>query len=127
MNFEKIPRIWLIISGAVYLIGLAACLAFAPTGFCVGFGFGGALVLLNSWFSARWVRKAEFPNKGRVLASLVGGFYFRLAFLGVGLYCLIRFMQVDPIGLVVGLSVIPAGLFVMLILIYIANRRPEEA
>jgi hypothetical protein len=127
MNFEKIPRIWLIVSGVVYVIGLAAALAFAPTGFCVGFGFGGALVLLNSWFSARWVRKAEFPNKGRVLASLVGGFYFRLAFLGVGLYCIIRFVQVDPIGLVVGLSVIPAGLLVMLILIYIANRRPEEA
>jgi hypothetical protein len=127
MNFEKIPRIWLFISGAVYLIGLVVCLALAPAGFAVGFGSGGALVLLNSWISARRVRKAEFNDKGRALASLVGGFYFRLVFLGVGLYCLVRFTQVDPIGLVVGLSVIPAGLFVMLILIYIANRRPEEA
>jgi len=127
MNLEKIPRIWLFISGAVYLAGLLACLAFAPTEFCVGFGFGGALVLLNSWISARRVSKVEFHDKGRALASLIGGFYFRLAFLGVGLYCLIRFTQLDPIGLVVGLSVIPAGLFAMLILIYIANRRPEEA
>jgi hypothetical protein len=127
MNLEKIPRIWLFVSGAAYLIGLAACLALAPAGFAAGFGFGGSLALLNSWFSARGVRKAEFPDKGRVLASLVGGFYLRLAFLGVCLYCLIRFTQVDPIGLVVGLSVIPAGLFVLLILIYIANRRPEEA
>lgn len=127
MNIEKIPRIWLFISGAVYLVGLATCLLFAPSGFCVGFGFGGALVLLNSWISARRVRNAEFTDKGRALASLVGGFYFRLAFLGAGLYCLIRFVPVDPIGLVVGLSVIPVGLLVMLILIYIANRRPEEA
>lgn len=127
MNLEKIPRIWLFISGAVYLVGLVAFLAFAPAGFAVGFGFGGALVLLNSWISARRIRKAEFHDKNRALASLVGGFYFRLAFLGVGLYCLIRFIQVDPIGLIVGLSVIPAGLLVMLILIYIANRRPEEA
>ncbi len=127
MNFEKIPRIWLFISGAVYLIGLVVCLAFAPSGFAVGFGFGGALVLLNAWFSARKVRQADFPNKSRVIASLVGGFYLRLVLLGACLYAFIKFAQVDPVGLITGLSVVPAGLFVMLILIYVANRRPEEA
>ncbi|MGO9121906.1 MAG: ATP synthase subunit I [Desulfomonilaceae bacterium] len=127
MNLEKIPRIWLVISAAVYLVGLVAFLLLTSLGFAAGFGVGGALVLLNSCISAHSVRKAQFHNKARALMSLVGGFYFRLVFLAVGLYCLIQFTQVDPIGLVIGLSVIPAGLFVMLALIYIANRRPEEA
>ncbi len=127
MNFVQIPRIWLYISGAVYLVGSVLCLALAPVGFTVGFGLGGALVLANAWFSARKVRQADFPNKSSVIASLVGGFYLRLVLLGVCLYAFIKFAQVDPVGLIAGLSVIPAGLFVMLILIYIANRRPEEA
>ncbi len=39
----------------------------------------------------------------------------------------IKFVNVDPVGLVTGLSVVPMGLFVMLVLIYVANRRrPEE-
>jgi hypothetical protein len=127
MNLEMIPRIWLFIAGAVYFVGLMVCLGLAPVGFTVGFGCGGALVLTNAWISARKVRQADFPNKSRVIVSLVGGYYLRLIFLGVCLYGFIKFGQVDPVGLITGLSVMPAGLLVMLILIYIANRRPEEA
>jgi hypothetical protein len=57
---------------------------------------------------------------------LLGGFYVRLILLGICLYGFIRFLKVDPVGLVAGLSVVPAGLLVMLVLIHIANRRPEE-
>ncbi len=117
----------LLISAAVYLVGLVAFLSLTSLGFAAGFAVGGALVLLNLCISAHSVRKAQFHDKARALLSVIGGFYFRLVFLAVGLYCLIRFTKVDPIGLVIGLSVIPAGLFVMLVLIYIANRRPEEA
>ena len=60
------------------------------------------------------------------MAVLLGGFYVRLILLGICLYGLIKFLKVDPVGLVTGLSVVPAGLLVMLALIYIANRRPEE-
>ncbi len=127
MNFEKIPRIWLFISGAVYLIGLVLCLPFAHSGFMLGFGLGGALALVNSWLSARKIQRTDFLNRMGVVASVLGGFYVRLIILGLCLYGLIRFSEVDPLGLIIGLSVIPAGLFVMLILIYIANRRPEEA
>lgn len=127
MNFEKIPGIWLGVSVAVYIFGLLLCLILAPFPFTTGFGIGGVLVLLNSLVSARRTKKAEFPHKGRVMASVLGGFYVRLILLGICLYWLIRFSGVDPLGLIAGLSVVPAGLFVMLALIYVANRRPEEA
>ena len=126
MNFEKIPGIWFVLSGLVYLIGLLACIASAPRDFALGFAAGGALVLGNAWVSARRVKKAGFLDKNGVMAVLLGGFYVRLILLGICLYGLIKFLQVDPVGLIIGLSVVPAGLFVMLALIYIANRRPEE-
>jgi hypothetical protein len=46
--------------------------------------------------------------------------------LGIGLFMLIKYAKVDSLGLVAGLSVVPAGLFIMLFLIYLANRTPEE-
>ena len=127
MNAEKIPGIWFALSGAAYLIGLPVCFLVAPYEFALGFASGGALVLLNAWMSARRVKNAGFPNRGAVMASVLGGFYFRLILLGVCLYAFIKFIHVDPVGLVTGLSVVPMGLFVMLVLIYVANRRrPEE-
>lgn len=127
MNAEKVPGIWFAVSSAVYLLGLPVCFLTAPMEFSLGFASGGALVLLNAWMSARRVTKAEFPNRGRVMASVLGGFYFRLILLGICLYAFIKFVHVDPVGLVTGLSVVPVGLFVMLGLIYAANRRrPEE-
>jgi len=126
MNFARIPGIFLTISGAVYFLGLVASLFAASYPFALGFGAGGALVLLNVWASARKVKKADFLHKGRVMASLVGGFYLRLLLMGFCIFGLIKFSAADPVGLVTGLSVVPAGLFVLLILIYIANRRPEE-
>ncbi len=126
MKYEKIPGVWFILSGAVYILGLPACLAFASPGFALGFGAGGGLVLLNAWACSRRIKKADFPNKGSVMASLLGSFYLRLLLMGICLFGFIRYLKVDPIGLVTGLSVVPAGLFVMLILIFIANRRPEE-
>jgi hypothetical protein len=127
MNAEKIPGIWFLLSGVVYLIGLPAVFALAPREFALGFAGGGALVLLNAWISARKVKNADFPNRGAVMASLLGGFYLRLILLGVCLYAFIKFIHVDPVGLITGLSVVPVGLFVMLVLIYVANRRrPEE-
>ena len=127
MNFEKIPGIWLSLSGAVYALGLLCCLIVAPSSFTVGFGLGGGLVLLNALASARRLRRAEFPHKNRVMAFLLGGFYLRLILMGVCLFGFIRYLRVDPFGLVTGLTVVPAGLVVMLALIYFANRRPEEA
>jgi hypothetical protein len=126
MNLERIPGIWFLLSGAVYVVGLPLCFAFAPREFAIGFAAGGALVLLNAWVSARRVKNADFPNRGRVTASLLGGFYVRLILLGICLYAFIAYVQVDPVGLVTGLSVVPAGLLFMLVLIYVANRRPEE-
>ncbi|MBI5252480.1 MAG: ATP synthase subunit I [Desulfomonile tiedjei] len=126
MKAEKIPGIWFVLSSVAYLVGLPVCLLAAPIEFTLGFASGGALVLLNAWMSARKVRKADFPNRGRVIASLLGGFYLRLILLGVCLYAFIKFVHVDPVGLVTGLSVVPLGLFFMLVLIYVANRRPEE-
>jgi hypothetical protein len=127
MNADRIPGIWFALSGVVYLVGLPACFLVTSFEFTIGFATGGALVLLNAWMSARRVRQADFPNRGRVMASLLGGFYLRLILLGVCLYAFIKFMHVDPVGLVTGLSVVPVGLFVMLVLIYVANRRrPEE-
>ena len=126
MSFDKIPGIWFLLSGLVYLVGLLACIASAPHDFALGFVAGGALVLGNAWLSSRKVRKAGFQDRQGVTASLLGGFYARLILLGICLYGLIRYLKVDPVGLVTGLSVVPAGLLVMLALIYIANRRPEE-
>jgi hypothetical protein len=126
MSFEKIPGIWLILSSAMYVLGLAVCIAATSWGFAAGFAGGGALVLINAWASGRKLKKADFPNKGSVMASLIGGFYVRLVLLGICLFGLIKILKVDPIGLATGLTVVPAGLLVMLALIYIANRRPGE-
>ncbi|MCX5874526.1 MAG: ATP synthase subunit I [Deltaproteobacteria bacterium] len=126
MNFQKIPKIWFFLSGIVFLVGFVACFLFAPSQFTLGYTAGGALVLVNAWLSAWRIKKSDFFNKGRAVVSLLGGFYFRLIFLGLCLFVLIKFTKVDPVGLVTGLSVVPAGLFVMLTLIYISNRRPEE-
>lgn len=60
------------------------------------------------------------------MVSLMGGFYFRLIAVGFSLFALIKFGNIDPVGLVTGLSVIPAGMMLMLVLIYISNRRPQE-
>ena len=117
---------WFALSGMAYFLGLLLCVITAPFGFTIGFGAGGALVLLNAWASSRKVKKADFPHRGSVMASVLGSFYLRLLVMGICLFGLIRYLKVDPIGLVTGLSVVPAGLFLMLIFIYIANRRPEE-
>jgi MFS family permease len=127
MKMEKIPSIWLAICGLVYAVGCVVCLIISSAPFLCGFVTGGGLVLVNMWVSARKVKNADFPNRARVLASVVGGFYFRLALLGICLYFLITYLKVDPVGLVTGLSVIPVGMLILLLLIYIANRRPEEA
>ncbi len=126
MNFGKVPAIWFALSAVVYTLGLIASAFLASQGFTVGFAVGGALILVNSWASARKLKRADFPHRGRVMASVLGGFYLRLILVGICLFGFIKFVKVDPVGLVTGLSVAPAGLFVMLGLIYIANRRPEE-
>ena len=126
MNVQQIPVIWLYLSLAVYVIGLCASTAFGSGAFVLGFAAGGAMVLLNAWASARKVKKAAFPHKGPVRVSVIGGFYVRLILMGIGLYWFIRVVEVDPVGLVAGLSVAPAGLFVMLALMFFANRRPRE-
>jgi len=126
MNFQRLPGVWFAFSAAVYVAGLVCCVLMAAPAFLAGFGIGGALVLLNAWASARRVKKAEFPHRNRVMATVLGGFYARMIALGICLFAVISFLNVDPVGLVVGLSVIPAGLFVMLILILLVNRRPEE-
>lgn len=126
MKFEKIPGIWLTLSGIVYAAGLLVALLAASPPFIAGFAAGGALVLANAWASARKMKNADLPQRGRVTASLVGGFYLRLILLGICLYAFIKYLKFDPVGLVTGLSVVPAGLFVMLVLIYVANRRPRE-
>ncbi len=126
MNFQKIPKIWFFLSGIIFVLGFIACFIFTQGRFTLGYLTGGALVLLNAWLSARKLQNSDFYNRGRSLVSLLGSFYFRLIFIGLCLFALIRFTKVDPIGLVTGLSVVPAGLFVMLMLIYISNRRPKE-
>jgi hypothetical protein len=126
MNFDKIPGVWFVLSGSVYFVGLLICVVFAPSGFVIGFATGGALVLGNAWASARRIKRTGFLERNGVTALLLGGFYVRLILLGICLYGFIRFLKVDPVGLVTGLSVVPAGLLVMLVLIYISNRRPEE-
>ena len=126
MNFGKIQGIWFLLSGIVYVVGLIVCIVLATQNFTLGFGSGGALVLLNTWASARKVKGVEFINRPRATASLLLGFYLRLIVVGLCLFLLIKFLRVDPLGLVTGLSVVPAGLIGMLIMIYVANRRPEE-
>ena len=127
MNFDKIPGIWFLVSCALYALGVAASLFVTSYSFAVGFCVGGALALLNAVASVRRLKRAEFPHRNRVMASLLGGFYVRLIIMGVCLYGLISYLHVDPLGLVAGLSVVPGGLLLMLALIYVANRRPEEA
>jgi hypothetical protein len=126
MKFEKIPGIWFILSGLVYASGLLVALFVAPPPFIAGFAAGGALVLANAWASARKVKNADFPQRGRATVSLLGGFYLRLIAVGICLYAFIKILKLDPVGLVTGLSVVPAGLFLMLVFIYVANRRPRE-
>jgi hypothetical protein len=126
MNFEKVPSIWFLLSLMVYAVGIVIALALAPWSFTGGFAAGGALVLLNAWASARRMKTAPLPDRGMVMASVMGGFYVRLILLGICLYVLVTIARVDPVGLIAGLSVVPAGLLVMLGFIYIANRRPRE-
>lgn len=126
MNYERIPGIWFLFSGTAYLFGLIVCIVLTAWSFGVGFALGGGLVLVNAWSAARKVKSLDFVDRSRSTASLLLGFYGRLILLGVSLYVLIRFVRVDPLGLVTGLSVVPAGLFLMLVMIFIANRSPEE-
>lgn len=126
MNPQKIPFIWFVLSGAVYVVGMMVSLVAASQAFTVGYAVGGGLVLVNGWASARKVVRSEFTDKRQVMVSLMGGFYGRLMLLAVCLYGVIALLKVDPVGLVTGLSMLPAGLFLMLVLIYVANRRPEE-
>jgi hypothetical protein len=126
MNFDKLPGAWFALSGLVYLVGLLVCVVFAPYGFAVGFAAGGALVLGNAWISARKIKRTSFQDKTRTTVLLLADFYARLILLGICFYVFLKFLNVDPLGLVTGLSVVPVGLIVMLVLIQIANRRPEE-
>ncbi len=126
MRFEKLPAAWLFICTGVYAAGLVVCLALASGGFTIGFAFGGVLVLINAWASGRRLRKVRFSHRTQAMVTVLGGFFVRLSLLGACLYGLIKFLKVDPVGLVTGLSVVPAGVLVMLVLIYVANRRPEE-
>jgi len=126
MNFDKIPGVWFVLSVVVFSVKKKACVVLAPLGFGLGFADGGTLVLGNAWVSARRVKRTGFLDRNGVTALLLGGFYVRLILLGICLYGFIRFLKVDPVGLVTGLSVVPAGLLVMLVMIHIANRRPEE-
>lgn len=126
MDFQKIPKIWFGLSAVVFVIGLLASVVLAPLRFTLAYVIGALLVLLNSWLSARRVNQASFTNRNAAMVSLMGGFYFRLIAVGLSLFALIKFGNIDPVGLVTGLSVIPAGLMLMLVLIYISNRRPQE-
>jgi len=126
MKIEKIPSIWFLLSLAVYIAGLVVALTLTPWSFTGGFAAGGALVLLNAWASAQRLKAAPLPNRGLVMASVMGGFYLRLILLGICLYGLVTIARVDPVGLIAGLSVVPAGLLAMLGVIFVANRRPRE-
>ncbi len=126
MNFERVPAIWLGVSGVVYGAGALASLALAPFPFVIGFVAGGALVLANAWAGGRKVKRSEFRQKSAEIPAFLAHFYVRLILLGISLFVLIKYAKVDPLGLVTGLSVAPAGLFVMLVLIYLANKTPEE-
>jgi len=126
MNFERVPAIWLGVSSAVYAAGALLCVILAPFHFLLGYVAGGALVIANAWAGGRKVKRSEFRQKGVEIAAFLAHFYVRLIILGISLLLLIKYAKVDPLGLVAGLSVVPAGLFVMLVLIYLANRTPEE-
>lgn len=126
MDFQKIPKIWFGLSSGVFLVGLLASAILASQHFTLAFLVGAALVLANTWLSARRVGQASFKDRNRAMVTLMGGFYVRLIAMGVCLFALIRFVNIDPVGLLTGLSVMPAGLLVLLILIYISNRRPQE-
>lgn len=126
MNFERVPAIWLGVSGVVYAAGALISVLLAPFNFVMGYITGGALVIANAWAGGRKVRGSEFRQKSAEIAAFLAHFYVRLVILGISLFVLIKYAKVDPLGLVAGLSVVPAALFVMLILIYLANRTPEE-
>ncbi len=126
MDFTRIPWIWLIVTGVVYVVGLLVCFVASSLTFTAGFGAGGALVLANAGASAWKLKRTDFLNTGRAMLSLLGGFYIRLTLLAVCLFGLLGIFKLDPVGVVIGLSVVPAGLIVLLVLIYIANRRPKE-
>jgi hypothetical protein len=126
MDFIKVPMIWLGASGFVYILGLLVFLILASLDFTAGFAAGGALVLLNAWAGAWKLKRTELSHKGTAMVALLGSFYIRLIILAVCLYGLIKIAKFDPLGLVIGLTVVPIGLVVMLILIYMANRRPKE-
>lgn len=126
MDFQKIPKIWFGLSSLVFFVGLVVSFVFASLRFTLAYSIGAALVLLNSWLSARRVNESSFTNRNAAMVSLMGGFYFRLIAVGFSLFALIKFGNIDPVGLVTGLSVIPAGMMLMLVLIYISNRRPQE-
>ena len=126
MDFQKIPKIWFGLSSLVFFVGLVVSFVFASLQFTLAYSIGAALVLLNSWLSARRVNESSFTNRNAAMVSLMGGFYFRLIAVGFSLFALIKFGNIDPVGLVTGLSVIPAGMMLMLVLIYISNRRPQE-
>ncbi len=126
MDFQKIPKIWFGLSLGVFLAGLLASSVLASPAFILAYSVGALLVLINSWLSARKVNQASFSDRNSAMMSLMGGFYFKLIAIGVILFSLIKYVNIDPIGLITGLSVMPAGLMVMLVLIYISNRRPQE-
>jgi hypothetical protein len=108
------------------LAGLVASASLAPSTFTTAYITGAILVLGNSWLSARKLSKASFSERNQAMVSLMGGFYARLAAIGLCLFALIKFVEIDPVGLITGLSVMPAGLIGLLVLIYISNRRPQE-
>ncbi len=127
MILDKAPGIWFIVCAVEYVIGLILCWIFASPNVVVGFLAGGALALGNIYLSGRRLRRADFHVKGAALASIMGGFYARLILLGILLYVMLALLHVNPVGLVLGLSIMPAGAPIMVFLIYIVNRNPEEA
>lgn len=126
MNTDRIPGILTLITAFCYILGLALVVLVWNWDLAAGFAAGGGLMVLNQVLSAKRVKDTGFFSKGVAMASLMGGFYIRLIILGISLYALIRYAEVNPIGLVAGLSIVPAALIIMIIMIYMANRRPEE-
>lgn len=126
MKTEQLPMIWFGIAGTIYAIGLIVFAATVSSSFLMGFAAGGALILATFLFGTRKLKKIDLSRRGAVTASVMSGFYLRLAVVGICLYGLITIVQVDPVGLVVGLSVLPTGLLVLPALILLANRRPKE-
>jgi hypothetical protein len=126
MNFEKIPGIFALFASICFILGLVLCALLADLGFTVGFAAGGALMVVNLFFSTNRVKNTGFSSKGAAMASLLGGFYVRLIILSILLFALIRHAEINALGLVAGLSIVPAALIMMIIMIYLANRGPEE-